>query len=95
MYVITVDFSVRPGDEARFLERMRQQAKDSLEREAGCHHFDVCVDPKNPGQVFLYEIYEDEAAFQAHLDSAHFKDFDRTVADWVAAKTVKAWHKVS
>ena len=95
MYVITVDFSIRPGDEARFLERMRQQAKDSLEREAGCHYFDVCADPENPGQVFLYEIYEDAAAFQDHLDSAHFKDFDRTVADWVEAKTVKAWHKVS
>ena len=95
MYVITVAFSVRSGYEDRFLDRMRQQAKDSVEQEPGCHHFDVCVDPESPRQVFLYEIYEDAAAFQVHLDSAHFKDFDRTVADWVEAKTVKAWHKVS
>jgi len=38
MYVITVDFRIKPGEESRFLERMRQQARESREREAGCLH---------------------------------------------------------
>ena len=91
MHVITVDFKINQGDEARFLARMHRQARESLEREEGCLRFDVCLDPGDPGHVFLYEIYRDEAAFQVHLDSPHFKDFDREVAPWVADKQVAAW----
>ena len=91
MHVITVDFKINQGYEARFLERMRRQAKDSMELEEGCLRFDVCLDPGDPGHVFLYEIYRDEAAFQVHLDSLHFKDFDQEVAPWVADKQVAAW----
>jgi quinol monooxygenase YgiN len=93
MHVITVDFRINQGDEARFLERVRQQARDSLANEAGCHQFDVCLDPDDPGHVFLYELYSDEAAFQAHLEAAHFKDFDRTVTPWVAEKRATAWRR--
>ena len=30
------------------------------------------VDPAAPDALFLYEQYDDEAAFQAHCDSRHF-----------------------
>ncbi|MEM7522936.1 MAG: antibiotic biosynthesis monooxygenase [Pseudomonadota bacterium] len=39
--------------------------------------------------MFLYEVYDDAAAFDAHLASDHFKDFDAAVAPMVAAKTVR------
>lgn len=91
MHVITVDFEINKGDEQRFLERMRQQASDSLAQEEGCLQFDVCLDPADAGKVFLYEVYRDEGAFQIHLASDHFRDFDRAVAGWVADKRVTAW----
>lgn len=93
MYVVTVVFVLNIGCEALFLERVRVQARDSLEHEPDCHQFDVCTDPERPDQVFLYEIYSDKAAFQAHLGSDHFKDFDAVVAGWVADKTVSIWHR--
>ena len=93
MHVITVDFAINKGHEAAFLQRMRQQASDSLEREEGCLQFDVCIDPADPGRIFLYEVYTDEDAFKLHLASDHFLDFDRTVADWVAEKKVGAWRR--
>ena len=40
---------------------------------------------------FLYEIYDDATAFQAHLASPHFKAFDVQVAQMVAEKTVRIW----
>lgn len=95
MYVVTVEFEVRAGHERDFHLRMRQQAEDSLNREADCIQFDVCQAPDDPRRIFLYEVYADEGAFQSHLDSGHFKDFDKTVADWVAAKTVRIWHGLS
>ena len=88
MYVVTVEFSVKPGHEAEFLDRVRRQARDSLERERECHVFDVCIDPERADFVFLYEVYNDRQAFDLHLQSDHFLDFDRCVAGWIADKRV-------
>ena len=91
MFVVTVTFHIRPGQEAAFTDRVRRQAEDSLSAEPGCHRFDVCATPEAPGRIFLYEIYEDEAAFQAHLETSHFKSFDQDVASWIEDKAVQTW----
>ena len=93
MHVITVEFVAQPGHEEDLLTRVRRQAADSLAQEPECLQFDVCVDPKTPGRIFLYEVYRSEAAFQGHLDSAHYRAFNTDTADWIAAKTVQAWHR--
>ena len=91
MFVVTVDFQVKPGQEAAFAEAVTRQAANSLAGEADCHRFDVCRDPADAAHVFLYEIYGDKAAFDVHLASDHFKDFDATVKDWLLSKTVGIW----
>ena len=95
MHVIAVEFTLKVADQERFLERMKQQARDSLDREPRCRQFDVCLDPEDPCRVFLYELYDDEGAFQAHLESDHFKDFEQTTAGWVTDKQVRAWRRVA
>ena len=95
MHVIAVEFEVKPGHEGDFLVRMKQQAQNSLAREPACLQFDVCMAPESPARIFLYEIYEDEAAFQLHLASDHYKDFDSATADWVISKAVSVWTRVS
>jgi quinol monooxygenase YgiN len=54
----------------------------------------VCVDPKDRTSVFLYELYDDRAAFDAHLATAHFKKFDPAVAPMLAAKAVRTLERV-
>lgn len=94
MFVVTVQFKIHPGREAAFLSRVSEQARDSLAREDDCLQFDVATPADRQDEVFLYEIYRDAAAFQAHLASAHFKAFDAAVADWVAQKSVATWVRV-
>jgi autoinducer 2-degrading protein len=89
MYVVIVDFKIKPERLAQFMPLMLENARLSRETEAGCRRFDVCVDPKEKTSVFLYEIYDDRAAFDAHLATAHFKRFDAAVGDMVAAKAVR------
>lgn len=88
MYLVAVTFHVAPGREADFFARVRRQAADSL-TEPGCRRFDVWTAPDGPATVFLYEIYDDRAAFDVHLASAHFKDFDAEVASWITDKQVE------
>ncbi len=94
MHVVTVIFEIATGREEEFAGRVLRQAADSLEREPGCHVFDVCRDPENPGRFFLYEVYDDREAFDVHLRSAHFASFDTAVRDWVTDKQVRAFDRI-
>ena len=95
MYVITVEFTIHPEHLAAFMRLMLENARISRETEAGCRRFDVCRDPAQRERVFLYELYDDRAAFDAHLAAAHFKMFDGAVKTMVAGKSVHAYELVS
>jgi quinol monooxygenase YgiN len=94
VYVVTVEFIVKTGHAAEFLPAMTENARASRECEPGCRQFDVCADPNDPHVIFLYELYDDRAAFDAHLATAHFKAFDARVAPWVERKTVRVYTRV-
>jgi quinol monooxygenase YgiN len=93
MYCVTVTFSIHAPHAAAFGAAVLDNARRSLVDEAGCRVFDVVVDRAGT-QFFLYELYDDEAAFQAHLRTPHFKAFDALVAPWVADKQVRNWTRL-
>ena len=95
MYVVTVSFDVKPESVDAFRIAMLEQAANSIEKEAGCHQFDVCFDPKQPHRCFLYEKYTDRTAFDLHLASDHFKDFNETVGPMLANKEVDHWDEAT
>ncbi|TQV80753.1 putative quinol monooxygenase [Denitrobaculum tricleocarpae] len=93
MFVITVVFECHAEQRESFAAALRTQAHNSVTKEQDCLLFDVCSDPDRPNRFFLYEIYGDEAAFDLHLKSEHFLNFDKEVADMVTSKTVERWNK--
>ncbi len=95
MFAVVVTFQIAPGQMAAFLPRMRANAAASLRHEPGCHRFDVCTDPARPDEVFLYELYTDQAAFDAHLATDHFKAFDAEAGPMIAGKSVATYAEVS
>jgi quinol monooxygenase YgiN len=90
-YVIWVDFEIHPEHMERFETLLRANARASLALEAGCRRFDVLVPLPGANAVSLYEIYDDEAAFQAHLASEHYRTFAARTADAVRHKQVRAF----
>ena len=94
MYVVLVNFTIHADHVDEFRERVRQQAQDSLDNEPECHVFDVCIDPDNPAEVMLYEVYSHADAFAVHLASDHFRDFDATVKNWVSDKRLSFFEKI-
>ncbi len=91
MFVITVEFRIKNDFIEPFLSAMHGQAANSLKLETDCHYFDVAVSTENPLRIFLYEIYTDQAAFDHHLASEHFIDFNARVSEWVEHKEVNSW----
>ncbi len=89
-YAITVEFKLKPGCMDAFLALVRDNAAASVREEADCSRFDVLVprDSARPDTVTLYEIYADRAAFDVHLATRHFLEFDRATRDMVLAKLI-------
>ncbi|MGL4574085.1 MAG: putative quinol monooxygenase [Burkholderiaceae bacterium] len=88
MQVLVVEFHIKPQWIAAFDSAIVENARLSRETEPGCRQFDVCRDSANPALFFLYELYDDEAAVQEHLRSAHFLHMNELTASWVEKKTV-------
>jgi (4S)-4-hydroxy-5-phosphonooxypentane-2,3-dione isomerase len=89
MEVLVVEFRIKPAHVAEFEEAILRNAKASLDTEPGCKQFDVCRTVQEPELFYLYELYDDEAAVQAHLQSAHFLAMNEATASWVASKLVR------
>ncbi|MEZ5842464.1 MAG: putative quinol monooxygenase [Hyphomicrobiaceae bacterium] len=95
MYVVVVFFEAKPAHLAEFRHALLINARKSVEDEPGCRQFDVAADPLDENAFFLYEIYDDEAAFKAHLATDHFKLFNEATAPWVASKRVLTYELIS
>ncbi len=93
LFCVAVTFEIEPSAFKTFVRRVRKQANDSLTLEPLCHWFDVLVADDLSARVFLYELYEDREAFDAHLRSAHFLAFDVEVTPMVVNKSVLFWRQ--
>lgn len=91
MFVVSVVFEVKNEAIEAFRAAVLRQAKNSLTREEGCRRFDVCSDEARPERYFLYELYDDRAAFDHHCGTDYFADFNAVAAPMVATKTVETW----
>jgi (4S)-4-hydroxy-5-phosphonooxypentane-2,3-dione isomerase len=87
--VVLVEFLVKPSFVAQFRDLIAANAKASLEREIGCKRFDVLVEPEEPRRFILYEIYEDEAAFDDHLGSSHYLSFADAIENEIEQRSVR------
>ena len=93
-FVVTVAFRVRPDHRAAFREAILENAAASVAQEPGCSVFDVC-EKSDGSEIFLYEVYDDEPAFKAHLATGHFKRFDALVGPWVAEKRILTYNRLN
>lgn len=95
MFAVTVTFTVTPHRRDAFMRAMLDNAATSKRLEPGCRQFDVCTDTDRPDEVFLYELYDDGAAFDRHLASDHFVAFAAHVENMVVDKTVRTYGRVA
>ena len=93
MIAIFVSIRVKPGFRTRFVQATLGDARGSVGDEPGCYRFDVLEDDSDPDLVHLYEVYEDQAALDAHRKMPHYARWADEVADWrdpVAAGRVES-----
>jgi autoinducer 2-degrading protein len=87
MFSLVVQMEVRPGRREDFLAGMTANAEATVRDEPGCLRFDVSEVAGDENRFFLYELYADAAAFEAHKASPHFAQW-RGIAEQVVANQV-------
>jgi quinol monooxygenase YgiN len=87
--VIIAEFEVRPEAMDAFLEQAVLDAAQSVAKEPGCKQFDVTIAEDQPNRVLLYEIYDDPAAFDAHLATPHLAAFRDAIEPMVLSRQVR------
>ena len=73
MLVLAVTWVAQAGKEQEVLAVFSRLGAASR-KEPGCRMYVVHKDRDDGRRFFVYEQYDDEAALQAHRDSAHFQE---------------------
>jgi quinol monooxygenase YgiN len=87
-----VEIKIKPGKESELIHVINKYVVD-VRKEKGCERFDVLIDPVNPSNVYLYEIWSNTQAHQAHLNTAEFatwKEFSDPIIEGFAAQTFES-----
>ena len=90
MFVVAVRFELFPEGAEAFKNAVLPNAAASEMTEPGCRQFDACFN-EDGTHCFLYEVYDDEAAFEAHRNSAHFLKFKDAIEGTVKDRRFESY----
>lgn len=76
MIVLAVIWVTKPGREDEATKIFQILTAESR-KEPGCLIYIVHRHRTEPGRFFIYEQYTDDAALEAHRNSAHFLEYAR------------------
>ncbi len=83
LLIVNVNVAVLPDQAEAFLAATEENATASRD-EPGVLRFDVLSDRADPNHVVLVEVYRDEAAAEAHKQTAHYQRWRDAVAAMMA-----------
>jgi autoinducer 2-degrading protein len=93
MLVLVVHLKIKPENVDKFMQGLQANAREAR-KEPGCKQFDVLVDPNDKTKLMLYEVYTDEKAFEAHQQTAHFKNYLAEAIPLLASRERTVWKRL-
>lgn len=82
------ELDIKPERREAFNELGRHNISQSVNSEAGVLAMYALADKGNPNKIYVVEAYRDEAAYQAHRASPHFRRWLDGAKDMIAARRV-------
>ncbi|HWH26315.1 MAG TPA: putative quinol monooxygenase [Pseudolysinimonas sp.] len=80
--VLYAEFTAVPGAESRVADLVGELA-DRVRAEPGNLAFEPHTFESEPRHWFVYEVYRDEAAFQAHIDADYGAVFNSELTELI------------
>jgi (4S)-4-hydroxy-5-phosphonooxypentane-2,3-dione isomerase len=92
MFVLQVNIRIKPENVEAFMKKALENAREAR-KEPGCRQFDVLVDPNDKTKVMLYEVYDDDKAFETHQQTPHFKKYLAEAVPLLASRERAVWKR--
>jgi (4S)-4-hydroxy-5-phosphonooxypentane-2,3-dione isomerase len=92
LYVNVVDIDIQPGQVDKFLAALKLDGAAAM-KEPGCHEFNISVSQKDPNHVFIFEIYDNAAALDAHRN--HVRDITAGVKDLIVKSEIRPMSSIA
>lgn len=86
------EFVIAQGDVKQILDVGRINIETSVRDEPGVLSMYCVLDKEDPTKMIVVEVYRDPAAYQSHVDSAHFKAFIVAIQGKVISRQVTETH---
>ncbi len=94
VFINAVELDIAPGQMGKFMEAIKENGAAAV-KEPGCLEFNISVMAKDPNHVLLYEVYQSEAALNAHRATDHFKKYQAATGAMITGRNVRAFTGVA
>ena len=74
---------VDPAQLEQYNAALKEQMAAAIKAEPGVLTYYAVADKADPSHITILEIYADTAAYQAHIQTPHFKKYKATVQNMV------------
>jgi quinol monooxygenase YgiN len=72
-FIVAATYRAKPGEEEA-IRRILEIVGPLTRQEPGCIFYQAHRSQEDPRVFFLYEQYEDEAGYKAHMETGHFAE---------------------
>ena len=86
LFVLIAELRVKPEAVEKFIPLIMANANASVHAEQGSLPYDVTQQVAAPTKFSLYEIYENQAAFELHGKTPHVQDFFAKAKDMIVGR---------
>jgi len=69
----------------KYKAALKEQMDAAIKLEPGVLSYTVVADKKDATSITIFEVYENQEAYQSHIIAPHFKKYKDTVKDMVLA----------
>jgi (4S)-4-hydroxy-5-phosphonooxypentane-2,3-dione isomerase len=81
MYTVILFTKVRPQHIDDYIVNMRVCA-EATNKEPGCIRYEVMQDADDPTMMCLFQVFQDQAAYQVHQDAKHHRVWIEMSGEW-------------
>ena len=93
-FAIFVTIKLKPGNLDDYLSHIEHDAEGALRDEPGCQLFHILIPEGKEDIVHLYEVYDDEAAFDNHQQAPHFPRYVQETAPLIEERIIQRLERV-
>lgn len=77
------ELEIDPAQLESYKAALKEEIEASIRLEAGVLTLYAVAEKENPSHIRIFEMYADQEAYKAHLETPHFKKYKTTTKDMV------------